>query len=321
MTDSEYIPGRGTLVEAFDRLRLVVHRTPVLTSEGLNRLAGCRLFFKCENFQKAGAFKFRGASNAVLQLTGEDLKRGVVTHSSGNHAQALALAARMHGATCHIVMPENAPEVKKDAVKNYGAQITFCPPTLADRERYTGEIIAQTGAVFIHPYNNYRIIAGQATAAMELIEDFPGLDHIVTPVGGGGLLSGTLLAVKHFSPGTKVLAAEPEGADDAFRSLRAGRLIPQTSPHTIADGLLTSLGDRTWPVIREHVHDILTVSDDEIIESLSLLFQRLKIVVEPSSATVLAAVLKNRNIFSGKRIGLILSGGNYLPGFDHLRKQ
>ncbi len=287
-----------------------VHRTPVLTNTTLNQMSGSHLFFKCENLQKGGAFKFRGASHALLTLPNEDRQRGVATHSSGNHAQALSLAARMQGVKAHIVMPENAPKIKVDAVKAYGGEITFCKPTLADRESTLKEVIARTGATEIHPYNDYRIIAGQATAAAELFEQTHQLDYLVTPVGGGGLLSGSILSARYFSPKTKVFGAEPERANDAWESFQKKKLIPVKHPNTIADGLRTSLGTLTFPIIRDGAEDILTTSEDSIIEAMRLIWERMKIVVEPSAAVPLAAIFDRPELFRGKRTGIILSGGN-----------
>jgi threonine dehydratase len=281
-----------------------------MTSRTLSGMCGAELFFKCENLQRVGAFKFRGASNAVLSLDAEEAARGVATHSSGNHAQALALAARLRGIPAHIVMPENAPAVKQRAVRDYGAEITFCEPTLEARESTLADVIARTGAAFVHPYNDWRIIAGQATAGRELIEEVPDLDIILAPVGGGGLLSGTALAARYYSPGTAVIAAEPEGADDAARSFRAGHIIPSVQPRTVADGLLTSLGEKTFAVIRAHVRDIVTVDDAAIIRAMRLVWERMNIVIEPSAAVPLAAVLVGAVDVRGARVGIIFSGGN-----------
>jgi threonine dehydratase len=269
-----------------------------------------RIFFKCENLQKAGAFKFRGACNTVMSLSGREARRGVATHSSGNHAAALTLAASLRGMEAHIVMPRTAPEVKIEAVRGYGARITFCEPTLQAREETLDRVVAETGATFVHPYNDFRVMAGQGTAALELLEDAAGLDMVMTPVGGGGLLSGTAITVSSLSPGTRIVAAEPEGADDAFRSLREGRIVPSVNPETIADGLLTSLGDKTFPVIRRHVERIVTVSDTGIVEAMRRIWERAKIVVEPSAAVTLAAILEDRLDVRGLRVGIILSGGN-----------
>lgn len=306
----KFTPDFSDVVSAAELITPYLNHTPVMTSRQLNALAGCELFFKCENFQKVGAFKFRGATNAIMNLTGEERARGVVTHSSGNHAAALAHAAVSRGVKAYIVMPETAPEVKKRAVSGYGADITFCKPTLEAREAAANEIIDRTGATMIHPYNNFFVIAGQGTATLELMSQHPSLDIIIAPVGGGGLLSGTSIAAKGVNSAVTVYGAEPLMADDACRSLKEGRIIPSVNPKTIADGLLTSLCDRTFSVISSNVTDILTVSEDAIINAMLLLWERMKIVVEPSSATVLAAVLENRHLFQGKQTGLIISGGN-----------
>lgn len=297
---------------AAERIADVVIRTPVMTCSTLDRLAGRRLFFKCEQFQKVGAFKFRGAVNAVRQLTPEQAQRGVVTHSSGNHAQALALAARMHDIQATIVMPRNAPEVKRQAVEGYGARVVLCEPTLAARETTVARIQEETGAVLLPPYNHPDIIAGQGTVALELLEDAPNLDAIVAPVGGGGLISGSCLGGKGIKPALRIFAAEPSGADDAARSKAAGQLLPQTGPRTIADGLLTSLGELTWPFIRDQVERVVTVTEEEIKAAWRLLAERAKLLVEPSSAVALAAVLTDefRTLDGVNQVGIVLSGGN-----------
>jgi len=300
---------KETIEQAHTRIKLYVHRTPVMTSSGINEIAGCEIYFKCENFQKVGAFKARGAMNAALQLSPEQRVKGIATHSSGNHAQAIARAAKILGIPSYIVMPKNAPEIKKKGVRGYGGQIFECEPTVQSRESMLADVIAKTGASEIHPFNNYQVIAGQATAAKELIEDSPSLDFLLAPVGGGGLLSGTLLASKYFSPSTAVIAGEPLGADDAFRSLQSGK-IETSQSNTIADGLLTSLGDKTFPIIRDHVKEIITVTDEEIISAMRLIWERMKIIVEPSCAVPLAALLKEKGKFTGKKVGIILSGGN-----------
>ncbi len=300
---------RETIQQAHERIKSYIHHTPVLTSESLDDIAGCRLFFKCENFQKVGAFKARGAMNAALSLTEEQRKKGLATHSSGNHAQALARAAKILGVKSYIVMPRTAPEIKKRGVRGYGGEIFECEPTLQARESTLEEVIKKTGATEIHPFNNYEVIAGQATAAKELIEASSPLDFIIAPVGGGGLLSGTALAAKYFSPKTIVIAGEPAGSDDAYRSLQSGK-IEQAQSNTIADGLLTSLGDKTFPIILENVKEIITVTDEEIIAAMRLIWERLKIIIEPSCAVPFAAVLKDKPKFLGKRVGIILSGGN-----------
>lgn len=304
------IPDFKDVAAAMQLISPYVHRTPVLTSQKLDAISGARLFFKCENFQKVGAFKFRGATNAVLNLTEGQRAAGVVTHSSGNHAAALAHAAAIRGMKAFIVMPSSAPEVKKRAVEGYGAEITFCEPTLAAREAAAAGVIERTGATMIHPYDNFYIIAGQGTAAMELLGELPDPDAVLVPVGGGGLLSGSAIAIRHMAPAAKIYGAEPLLADDAARSLRTGTIQPALPPRTIADGLLTSLCERTFTVIKKNVDDILTVSEEQIIEAMALIWTRMKIVVEPSSAVPLAAVLANRELFSGRKVGIVVSGGN-----------
>jgi len=306
----DHVPSQKDIVEAHKRIAGQIHRTPIFTSASIDAMLGCALFFKCENLQKVGAFKFRGASNAVLSLGKDELGNGVCTHSSGNHAAALALAAKMKKIPSYIVMPHTAPDIKKKAVAGYGATIRYCEPTLEAREAAVEEVIRETGATFIHPYDNDAIIAGQATAAKEIFEDMGGLDCLITPVGGGGLLSGSSLSAGYFSPKTSVIAAEPAGADDAFRSLRDGVIYPSVNPRSICDGLLTSLSERTFGIIREHVSEILTVGERSIIEAMRMIWERMKIIVEPSGAITLAAVLENREKFSGRKIALILSGGN-----------
>ncbi len=300
---------KETILAAHERIKPYIHRTPILTSESLNEIAGCSLFFKCENFQKVGAFKARGAMNAALCLTDAQLKKGLATHSSGNHAQALARAAKILGVKSFIVMPRTAPEIKKRGVRGYGGEIFECEPNLPSRESTLAEVIIKTGATEIHPFNNYDVIAGQATAAKELIEEIDSLDFVLAPVGGGGLLSGTALAVKYFSPHTMVIAGEPAGSDDAYRSLQSGK-IEEAQSNSIADGLLTKLGDKTFPIIQENVKEIITVSDEEIIVAMRLIWERLKIIVETSCAVPFAAVLKDAMKFKGKRVGIILTGGN-----------
>jgi threonine dehydratase len=298
-----------TIREAHDRIKPFVHRTPVMTSAGIDSMVGGSVFFKCENFQNVGAFKARGAMNAALSLSEEQRSKGIATHSSGNHAQAIARAAQILKTKSFIVMPRTAPEIKKSGVRGYGGEIFECEPTLEARESTLAEVIKKTGATEIHPFNNYAVIAGQATAAKELFEEMKDLDVIMAPVGGGGLLSGTALAAKFFSPKTAVIAAEPAGADDAFRSLQSGKIEPSQS-NTIADGLLTTLGDKTFPIIKEYVKEVITVSDAEIAAAMRLIWERLKIIVEPSGAVPLAAALKAKEKFKGKRIGIIFSGGN-----------
>jgi len=303
-------PDLKTIMQAAQRIATYIHHTPVVTSKSINEIAGCELFFKCENLQKVGAFKMRGATNAVLSLTDEQRNKGVATHSSGNHAQALALAAKLTGTKAYIVMPENAPKVKVEAVKGYGAEITFCEPTLQARETTLEAVVEKTGASFIHPYNDMRIIAGQATAALELHEEIADLDVLVAPVGGGGLLSGSALSTHYLKPACKVLAAEPEGANDAWQSLQKGGIVPSSQPKTIADGLLTSLGSLTFPIIQKYVEDILTVDDGTITCAMQLIWERMKLVVEPSGAVPLAVILNHPQKFQKKKVGVIISGGN-----------
>jgi threonine dehydratase len=305
-----HVPGKSDILDAAERISGYVHQTPLLTSRQINRIAGCSLFFKCENFQKIGAFKARGAVNATLSLREDQRKNGIATHSSGNHAQALAYAGSIVGIKSYIVMPENAPLIKIEAVMGYGAEIIFCKPTLDSRETTLKEVVNDTSAFFIHPYNNYTVIAGQATSAFEIFQSKNDLDYVLTPVGGGGLLSGTLLSRNYFSSGTKVIAGEPSGADDAYRSLIEGEIVPSINPDTIADGLLTSLGDKTFKIIYENIEEIIVVSDAEIVEAMKLLWERMKIIVEPSGAVPFAALLRKKENFKGKQIGIILSGGN-----------
>jgi threonine dehydratase len=304
------MPRLNDIQEAYARIRQFIHRTPVLTSSQLNLYYGADLYFKCENFQKAGAFKFRGASFALENLTEKEKSRGVITHSSGNHAGALSLAAMQRGIKAYIVLPSSSPEVKRAAIISYGAKVTFCEPTLAARIETAEPIIKETGATLIHPYDNFNVICGQGTSALELLEDHGDLDIVVCPVGGGGLLSGTSTTVKGINPEIKIFGGEPEGADDASRSFHSGVLVREQTPNTIADGLLTTLSERTFSIISDKVDDIFTVDEDAIVESMKLLWERMKIVVEPSSAVALAAIRSNPEIFSGKKVGIILSGGN-----------
>jgi threonine dehydratase len=296
--------------QAAQRIAPWAHRTPVMRSRFFDERTGARVAFKCENFQKAGAFKFRGAANAVLSLTDEESRRGVVTHSSGNHAQALALAASLRGAPATIVMPAGSAAVKRAAVIGYGATVIDCAPTLAAREETAAEAVRRTGGVFVHPYDDARIIAGQGTAALELLEDAPDLDVIFTPVGGGGLLCGTAITASAVSPRTRVIAGEPTGADDAQRSLAAGVIVPSVNPQTVADGLRTSLGELNFPIIQRYVAEILTVDDAQTLAAMRLVWERMKIIIEPSSAVPVAALLANAERFAGLNIGVILSGGN-----------
>jgi threonine dehydratase len=304
------LPTLSDIQSAHKRIRPFIHRTPVLTSRLLNRIFGCELHFKSENFQKVGAFKFRGATNAVLSLTGDQKKLGVVTHSSGNHAAALALAAGMNGIKAFIVMPENAPSVKKEAVAGYGASITFCKPTLKAREETCRAIMDEVGATLIHPYDNFNVICGQGTASLELLEEQSDLDIVIAPIGGGGLMSGTSTCIKGINGRIKVFGAEPLNANDAWKSFKTGILTPSVNPLTIADGLLTSLSELTFSIIRMNVDDIFTVQEESIITSMKLVWERMKIIIEPSSATVLAVIKENPDFFRGKKVGLIISGGN-----------
>lgn len=306
----KFIPDFSNVEQAHQIVEKYAHRTLVLTSSSINSITEANVYFKCENFQKVGAFKFRGACNAVFSLTEDEAQKGVATHSSGNHAAALALAARIRNIQAHIVMPRTSPEIKKKAVAGYGAKITFCDPSLRARESTLAEVVRETGATEIHPYNNFYVIAGQGTAAKELIEEVGKLDIIMAPVGGGGLISGTAISAKHLLPGCQVIAAEPAGADDAFRSFHSRALIPSENPKTIADGLLTSLGERNFTIILEKVDDIVTVSEKTIVEGMRLIWERMKIIIEPSSAVPLAAILEGKVDVKHKNVGIILSGGN-----------
>jgi len=306
----QHIPTLDDIRQAHQRIQSHVHRTPVLHSELLDQIAGCSVYFKCENFQKIGAFKMRGATNAILSLEKPQLEKGVATHSSGNHAQAVAKAAKMVGCPAYIVMPETAPKVKVNGVKAYGAEIIFCAPTLAARESTLQQVTQRTGASFIHPFDDYRVIAGQATTSVEFMEQQQDLQIIMAPVGGGGLLSGTALAAHYLQPQTRVIAGEPKGADDAFNSLKAGAIVPSVDPNTIADGLLTSLSEKTFGIIKDHVEQIITVSDKEIKQAMRLIWERLKIVVEPSGAVPFAALLRQPHVFKDLQVGIIISGGN-----------
>jgi len=310
MTMGQPLPTIDALLQARDRIAPHTHKTPIYTSALLDRECGASLMFKCENLQKVGAFKARGASNAVFSLTDEEAKNGVATHSSGNHGAALAMAAGKRGIAAHIVMPSDAPSVKKEAVAAYGANIVECEPTLAAREETLNELVAKIGAHVVHPYNDARVIAGQGTVGLEILEQLDQLDVVAVPVGGGGLLAGVALAVKSLRPEVEVVAIEPAGADDAFRSFGLGRLIPQTSPNTIADGLRAGLGPLNFAVIQKHVDTILTVEDATIIEAMKLQWSRLKTVVEPSGAVSFAGVLEHPERFRNRRVALVISGGN-----------
>ena len=307
---SMYIPTLEDMRTARARITPHIHVTPVLISRMLDEVSGAELFFKCENFQKAGAFKARGASNAVFSLSDEQAARGVATHSSGNHGTCLSYAAKQRGIPCTVVMPHTAPQAKKDAVMGYGGRVVECEPSTSSREAVFAEVVAETGAEFVHPYNDHRVIAGQATCSAELIEQVDGLDAVIAPIGGGGMVSGTCLTLSGLAPQIKIYAAEPEQADDAYRSFKAGHIIADDAPNTVADGLKVPLKELTWHFVQKHVTDILTVSEEEIVEAMKLIWKRLKIVMEPSSAVPLATILKNPKIFAGKRVGVIVTGGN-----------
>ena len=305
-----YIPTFDDMLAAHERIAPYIHRTPVLTSSFLNELTGAQLFFKCENLQKAGAFKVRGASNAVFSLSDAEAKLGVCTHSSGNHALSLSYAAGRRGIPCNVVMPRTAPQAKKDAVRGYGGMITECEPSTTSREAVFAEVQARTGGDFVHPYNDPRVIAGQGTCSRELMEQTDGLDMVVAPIGGGGMISGTCLTLSHLAPEVQIIAAEPEQADDAARSFRAGHIIADDAPDTIADGLKVPLKDLTWHFVSNHVSDVLTASEDQIVGAMKLTWKRMKIVMEASSAVPLATILANKDRFAGKRVGIIITGGN-----------
>ncbi len=305
-----HIPDFDDVLAARERIAPYIHRTPVLTSSYLNQLSGAELFFKCENFQKAGAFKVRGASNAVFGLSGEAAAKGVATHSSGNHALSLSYAAGRRGIGATVVMPRTAPEVKKAAVRGYGGKVLECEPSTTAREEMLQELVARTGADFVHPYDDERVIAGQATCSLELNEDVGELDAIVAPIGGGGMISGTCLSMSRVSPGTRIYAAEPEQADDAYRSFKAGEIIEDDAPQTVADGLKVSLRPRTWHFVSNYLTEVLLAGEQEIIDAMYITWQRMKIVCEPSSSVPLATILKNKDLFRGKRVGIIVTGGN-----------
>ena len=307
-----YAASINDVIAASKRIEGHGHRTPVLTNKTIDKLSGKKIFFKCENFQKIGAFKFRGGWNAISSLNEEEAKKGVCTHSSGNHAQAVAYAAAKRNIPAYIVMPENAPKVKLEAVEGYKAKITLCEPTLKARRDTLDEIAKRTGARIVHPFNDPKVIAGQGTAALELIEEVKELDAICAPIGGGGLMSGTCIAAKSMLPDVKLFGAEPKGADDAYRSLKEGKLLPQKNPNTICDGLLTSMGENTWNILKDHLDDIITVSDDEVITAMKLVWERMKIIIEPSCATPLAAILtpEFKKLKDIESVGIILTGGN-----------
>lgn len=312
MTDKHEltIPDFADVKQAHERIKPHIHQTPVLTSDYFDAETGAKLFFKCENFQKAGAFKVRGASNAVFGLDDGMAAKGVATHSSGNHALSLSYAAGRRGIPCTVVMPKTAPQAKKDAVHGYGGTIIECEPSTSSREAVFAEVVAKTGAEFVHPYNDPRVIAGQATCSLELLDQINDLDCVVAPIGGGGMISGTCLTLSHIAPSVKIYAAEPEQADDAYRSFKAGHIIADDAPVTVADGLKVPLKDLTWHFVSNFVTDILTASEQEIIDAMKLTWQRMKIVIEPSCAVPLAVILKNPDLFRGKRVGVIITGGN-----------
>lgn len=316
-----YIPDFDDVKVAHERIKPWIHRTPVLTSETLDRMSGAELFFKCENLQKAGAFKVRGATNAVFSLTDEEAGRGVATHSSGNHALSLSRAAGCRGIPGTVIMPETASRAKMRAVEGYGGEIITCKPSLEARESTLNALVERTGANFVHPYNDHRVIAGQATCSLELNEDAGPLDAVVAPIGGGGMISGTSLTISTIAPDTRVYAAEPKNADDAYRSFKAGYIIEDDAPDTVADGLKVSLRDLSWHFVSNYVTDILLATEEEIIDAMRLVWERMKIVIEPSSAVAVAAILKNPDVFRGQRVGVILTGGNVdmykLPWLSH----
>ena len=304
------IPNFDDVLEAARRIKPYTHQTPVLTSSFINQLTGAELFFKCENFQKAGAFKVRGACNAVFGLVGDNVSKGVATHSSGNHALSLSYAAGCRDIPVTVVMPRTAPDAKKAAVKGYGGHIVECEPSTSSREAVFAEVVAQSGADFVHPYNDPRVISGQATCSKELFESIDGLDAIIAPIGGGGMISGTCLTGSNIAPKVKIYAAEPKSADDAYRSFKAGHIIADDAPVTVADGLKVPLKDLTWHFVSNHVEDILLASEQEIIDAMRLIWQRMKIIIEPSSAVPLATIIRNKEQFTGKRVGVIITGGN-----------
>ena len=298
------------LIDCHNRIKPFIHNTPVLTSSYINEISGAEVYFKCENFQKMGAFKMRGASNAILRLSNEQKNNGVVTHSSGNHAQAISLAAKQIGIRAYIVMPSNAPKIKKEAVKGYGGELIECESNLDAREAAAEDIVNSKRATFIHPSNNIDVILGQGTASMELIDQYGSFDHILVPVGGGGLIAGSALAAKYFGDNCSVIGTEPFEVDDAYRSLISGKIETNITINTIADGLRTQLGDKNFPIILDEVNKIIRITEDEIIDSMKLIWQRLKIICEPSCSLPLAGILKNKDEFKGKKIGVVITGGN-----------
>ena len=304
------IPTYEDMLAAHERIEPHIRLTPVRTSDHLDELAGARLFFKCENFQEPGAFKVRGAANAVFGLEGKQAEKGVATHSSGNHASCLSYAAMKRGIPCNVVMPRTAPQAKKDTVRRYGGNITECEPSISAREKAFAKVQAATGGDFVHPYNDPRVVAGQGTCSKELMEQTDGLDMVVAPIGGGGMVSGTCLTLSTLAPETKVIAAEPEQADDAYRSFKAGKIIADDAPESVADGLLVPLKDLTWHFVSSHVSEMFTASEGEIVDAMKLVWKHLRVVAEPSSAVPLAAILKNPDAFKGKRVGVVVTGGN-----------
>ncbi|KQI71936.1 serine dehydratase [Loktanella sp. 5RATIMAR09] len=305
-----YIPTYQDMLDAHERIKPHINRTPIRTSDYLNELTGAQLFFKCENFQEPGAFKVRGAANAVFGLTDEQAKKGVATHSSGNHASCLSYAAMRRGIPCNVVMPRTAPQAKKDTVRRYGGVITECEPSTTSREETFARVQAETGGDFVHPYNDPRVIAGQGTCSKEFIEQVDGLEMMVAPIGGGGMISGTCLTLSTLAPEVQIIASEPEQADDAYRSFKAGHIIADDAPQTIADGLLVPLKERTWHFVSNYVTDIYTASEEEIIDAMKMTWKHLRIVMEASCAVPLATILKNKEKFAGKRVGVIVTGGN-----------
>jgi threonine dehydratase len=308
--DALDLPTYDDVLAAHERIRPYIHRTPILTSSYLNGLTGAQLFFKCENFQKAGAFKARGASNAVFSLSDEQAAKGVATHSSGNHGLSLSYAAGRRGIPCKVVVPRTAPEAKKAAMRGYGAEVIECEPSTSSREAVFAEVVASSGAEFVHPYNDPRVIAGQGTCAKEMIEDMPDLDAVIAPIGGGGMVSGSCLTLSTIAPHVKIYAAEPEAADDAYQSFKKGEIVAYDAPVTIADGLKVPLKERTWHFVHNYVTDVLLASEQEIIDAMYLTWQRMKIVMEPSCAVPLAAILRHKDVFAGKRVGVVVTGGN-----------
>jgi len=304
------IPTFSDIKRAHQRISQYISQTPVMTSQNIDDVAGCSLYFKCENFQKVGAFKMRGASNAIFSYRPEDREKGFACHSSGNHGQAVALASKLAGAKAYIIMPENSSKVKMAAVRSYGAEVVLCEPNDVSREQTCANIIDEKGAVLIHPFNDYNIIAGQATACKELLEEVDDLDSVITPVGGGGLAAGTALCAHYIEPNLNVYLGEPTEVDDTYHSLKAGKIIPNKSANTIADGLKTTIGEKNFEILKDHVKEVFTVTEQEIIDAMKLIWERMKIVIEPSSAVAFASILKNKSVFEGKKVGIILTGGN-----------